>query len=64
MNAIAWLMLCNIIMMCLNVWVLYQASDVANMLEELHTKNWGRFSELLNQCKDLKDKHESAIRKQ
>ena len=46
-------MLANILMMCINLWVLYDAMVIANLLEEMHTKNWGRFSELLNKLSDL-----------
>jgi hypothetical protein len=63
MNVIAWLMLVNIIMMCINLWVLHDALYISNLLEELHTKNWGRFSELLNRLSELKEKHESTTRK-
>lgn len=53
MNVIAWLMLANILMMCINLWVLYDAMVIANLLEEMHTKSFGRFSELLNKLSDL-----------
>ena len=56
MNAIVWVILANTIMMCVNLWVLYNAIYLADLLEELHTKNWGRFSELINQLTELKEK--------
>ena len=57
MNAIVWISLANIVLMCMVLWQIYTSSMLADQLDELLIKNTGRFSTLLEKCLELKDKN-------
>jgi len=56
MNVIAWLMLGNILVLCIVLWTLYDAKLLAESLEDMQISYTGRMNHLLEQLLELQGK--------
>lgn len=56
MNVIAWLMLANMLLMCLGIWQLYMSSNMLNHIDEFYKNSFSRQTDIINKLLELKDK--------